>query len=398
MEYQNKEMTVNELISSFNEDRIVLIPPFQRNTVWSLKRRQKMIVSMLDGRPIPAIFFYREASGPQFVYNILDGKQRLETLLLFIGDKRRGLTIKNVDDYFYAKPAKKKEMNFEVEFDGKRTSFRNLGDEPVRRFRDSRIATIQISMEEEQTSLAELVSLFVDINSEGTPVTRFDMVKALLADESHKSPLFQQVFDLVASRQERRDKKSKFYKAKNTSFVFVMKRLNIVTRLHDPNMRVDRMWERLTEFALFTQSKRYRAPAEILKAFIKAPPKGDQMPRLNKAQLTSLRDTFDYLKTAYAQVPGFMQSKFATDQPQFYTVVTLLLSTDTMERLTARQFAKKLLENQSILFEDAAVPTEMQPDIDAYKEASTKQTTHPARRETRHNTILKLLGMERQRK
>jgi hypothetical protein len=71
MKYENKEMTINELISSFNQNRINLIPPFQRGTVWNLKKRQKLILNMLSQRPIPAIFFYMEAEGPQFVYNIL---------------------------------------------------------------------------------------------------------------------------------------------------------------------------------------------------------------------------------------------------------------------------------------------------------------------------------------
>ncbi len=67
MKYENKEMTINELISSFNQSRINLIPPFQRGTVWNLKKRQKLVLNMLSQRPIPAIFFYMEAEGPQFV-------------------------------------------------------------------------------------------------------------------------------------------------------------------------------------------------------------------------------------------------------------------------------------------------------------------------------------------
>jgi uncharacterized protein with ParB-like and HNH nuclease domain len=196
----------------------------------------------------------------------LDGKQRLETIILFIGDKRDGIKINKVTEYFYGKPAIKN-VNFEFEFHGETRAFKDLDDEFVRQFRESRIPTIQISMEEEHTSLEELVSLFVDINSEGVPVTRFDIVKSLL---NRNDALFKQVFDLIALSQLRK-KKSRYYKAKNTNFTFVMKRLNVVSRLADPNMRVDRMWERLMEIALFTRYKKHRAPAEILKAFIKSP-------------------------------------------------------------------------------------------------------------------------------
>lgn len=385
MKYENKEMTINELISSFNQNRINLIPPFQRGTVWNLKKRQKLILNMLSKRPIPAIFFYMEAEGPQFVYNILDGKQRLETIVLFIGDKREGIKINKVSEYFYGKPAVRN-MNFELEFNGKAQAFKGLDDEFVRQFRESRIPTIQISMEEEHTSLEELVSLFVDINSEGVPVTRFDVVKSLL---ERNDALFSQVFDLIAVSQLRK-KKSRYYKAKSTNFTFVMKRLNVVSRLADPNMRVDRMWERLMEIALFTRNKKHRAPAEILKAFIKSP-KEQRNARLTLAELRTLRGAFDYIATIYRRVPSFMKTKFATDQPQFYTMITLLLSTDVMENFTAVQFGKRLLEIRKILDGQVAAPKGMEEDIKQYEDASTKQTTHPARRDRRQVTLENLL-------
>ncbi|HYT08778.1 MAG TPA: DUF262 domain-containing protein, partial [Rugosimonospora sp.] len=68
--------------------------------------RKKLIVNMVQARPIPAIFLYKEVQGSQFVYNILDGKQRLESLLLFIGDERSDLRIDGVDRYFFRNPAK----------------------------------------------------------------------------------------------------------------------------------------------------------------------------------------------------------------------------------------------------------------------------------------------------
>jgi hypothetical protein len=387
MKYENKEMTINEVVSSFNQDRISLIPPFQRNTVWTLKKRQKLIINMLSKKPIPAIFFYMDAEGPQFVYNILDGKQRLETLVLFIGNEHDNLKINKAVDYFFKKPAST-HLNFKVEIEGIAQSFAELNDEFVRAFREIRIPTIHISMEEEHTSLEELVSLFVDINSEGVPVTRFDVVKALLTRDD---PIFRQVFDFIA-RKEIRKNKSRFFKAKNSDFTFVMKRLASVSRLTDPNMQVDRMWERLTEIALFARTHKHRAPADILKAFIKAP-RAPEHKRLNKSEGSALREVFEYLATAYRRVPALMKSKFATDQPQFYTMVTLLLSSDTIHKLKAATFAKRLLTARKILDSAVAAPPGMKRDIDEYNEASAKQTTHPARRDKRHQTLVKLLSL-----
>ena len=93
MKYANREMKVDQIISYFNEEKINLIPPFQRGSLWKLKMRQRLIENMVRLRPIPAIFLYKEAAGSKFSYNILDGKQRLESLILFVGNKRPDMAV-----------------------------------------------------------------------------------------------------------------------------------------------------------------------------------------------------------------------------------------------------------------------------------------------------------------
>src|ERR1043166_8890297 len=80
MDYRNSEMRIDQLIGYFNTRKINLIPPFQRGHVWHLSDRKRLLINIVKGRPIPAIFLYKEAAGSQFSYNILDGKQRLESL------------------------------------------------------------------------------------------------------------------------------------------------------------------------------------------------------------------------------------------------------------------------------------------------------------------------------
>src|SRR5688500_2500141 len=93
VKYNNREMKVGTIVSHMNDRTINLIPPFQRGTVWNLKTRRMLASNMIQARPIPAIFLYKEAAGSRFSYNILDGKQRLETLMLFIGNKRPDMRI-----------------------------------------------------------------------------------------------------------------------------------------------------------------------------------------------------------------------------------------------------------------------------------------------------------------
>ncbi len=373
MIYANREMKVDQLIGYFNAGKISLIPPFQRGSVWRLPMRQRLIANMVNRRPIPAIFLYKDPDGSMFAYNILDGKQRLESLILFVGDKHPDLKVEKLKDYFFGTNAPKK--NFEVEIDGKMVSFAKLGEEHVRAFREYAIPTIEIDMDDDRAaSLDELTQLFADINTYGVRVDRFHVVKAI-----QKDPLIKSVFELLALEQTRR--KAKFYRMQDNSFTRVLKQLMIVSRLRDPNARVDRMWERLVEIVLFVRTGRHRAPAQVLGVFLKGKQKGETNEKLKKEELASLRKTFLFLAQAYAAKPALKQSKLATDQPQFYTLITTLLSTNIMERHDAKELTRRLVEVGNL------IETGKSPLLDEYRELSVRTTTHPSRR-TRRQAIL----------
>lgn len=178
MHYTNSQMKLDQLIGYFNGKKINLIPPFQRGHVWKLPDRQRLLVNMVKGRPIPAIFLYKEADGSQFAYNILDGKQRLESLILFIGSERQDMIVENVRDYFFNR-REKDQTNFLISLDGKKQSFKQLSEELVRDFREYAIPTIEIDLDDDDSSLDEIINLFVDINQQGARVKRFDIVKAI---------------------------------------------------------------------------------------------------------------------------------------------------------------------------------------------------------------------------
>jgi hypothetical protein len=374
-------MKVDQIIGYFNQDKINLIPPFQRGTVWTLPTRQRLIANMIQARPIPAVFLYKQAAGTQFDYNILDGKQRLETLILFVGDRRDDLKVNKVRDYFFKKPTAD-QANFEIGLDGEIVSFKDVQDELVRAFREYAIPTIEIDLDDESTSIDEIVNLFIDINQYGVKVSRFDVVKAL-----GKDPLFQQVFKLIALKQERN--KSLYYRMINSPYSFVMKRLRIVDRLSDPNARVDRMWERLTEIALFSRTGKHRAPAEILKAFIN--PGTNKNRALSKTELGKLRRVFEFLAAAYRQERTLLESKLATDQPQFYTLVTSLLSSDILDRMDREDLAARIANVGKMIDGGVTVPRKLKKSIEEYEDLAAKQTTHPARRARRQTILLEAI-------
>jgi hypothetical protein len=383
MKYVNREMKIDQIVGYFNQHKINLIPPFQRGTVWNLATRQRLIVNMIQARPIPAVFLYKQADGAQFAYNILDGKQRLETLILFIGNKRNDLKVDNVEDYFFGKLAKR-DANFAIELNGEEINFERVDQGLVRALREYAIPTIEIDMDDENTSIDEIINLFIDINQQGVKVSRFEVVKAL-----GKDPLFKQVFDLIAQKETRK-KKSMYYKAKNkTSFVFVMKRLKLIDRLTDRNSKVDRMWEKLTEVTLFSRFGKHRAPADILKSFIKA---GHELnARLTKAELAKLRSTFDFLAMAYRMDNELMVSKIATDQPQFYTLITTLLSSDLMRTVILKELAQRIAVVGAVIDGRVRTPAKLKAVMEEYVDLATKQTTHPGRRDRRQEIFVEAI-------
>ena len=62
MNYQNREMKLDQLVGYLNDGKINLSPVFQRGHVWTVPIRRKLIANIVLGRPIPAIFLYKELS------------------------------------------------------------------------------------------------------------------------------------------------------------------------------------------------------------------------------------------------------------------------------------------------------------------------------------------------
>ncbi|MBN7798432.1 DUF262 domain-containing protein [Parahaliea mediterranea] len=71
------------VLSYFNfiEAGSIVIPGFQRNYVWDVRKASKLIESVLMGLPIPQIFLYEEAKNR---FLVIDGQQRLMTIYYFM--------------------------------------------------------------------------------------------------------------------------------------------------------------------------------------------------------------------------------------------------------------------------------------------------------------------------
>lgn len=371
MIYTNGEMKISELVGYLRDGQINLSPVFQRGHVWPVTTRRRLVRNIVQGKPIPAIFLYKQEAGSMYSYNILDGKQRIESLILFIGAQRSDFAIPNWAEFF-SRPANRHDVHFYVEVP-KRQTFKNLSDVVVRDFREYKIPIIEISLDDEGSSLDEMISLFVDINLRGAKVKRFDIVKAM----GQGDPLLKSVFDLIALAQER--KKDSFYKAKDNVFTRALKRLQVVANL-EGNSKVDRMWERLLEFALFARNKQHRKSSEVLQSFISVDKTKNK--KLDKSEIAALRRAFT-LVTSSAALAG---TRLATDHTHFYTMVTAIMS-GALDGIDDTDLLKRLVRFGQVLDGKGVMPGDqtVMKAIKGYRELSDKRTTDAARRLERQN-------------
>lgn len=375
-------MKIDQLVSYLNEEKINLAPPFQRGHVWPLRTRRKLLQNIVSGKPIPAIFLYKEASGSKYSYNILDGKQRLESLILFIGSSRSDFGISHWEKYFF-ETSERKAGNFFIELNGKKLKFAVLDEEIVRDFREYAIPTVEMSLEDE-TSLDEVISLFVDINQQGVQVNRFDIVKAMFKYD----PILKQVFGLLALEQRRGQ--DILYKMKENEFTFVLKRLQIVSNLSESNNKIDRMWERLLELAIFAITRQHRKPVEILKGFINRKHAGHY--KLKQDQVKHLRTVFAFLRDVY-KTTSVGGSRLATDQTHFYIMATVLISSDSLDSIDRNTLKNGLIAISKLL--DQPIPkagTAAHSILRKYMTLSEKQTSDVAKRADREKYFKQLLA------
>lgn len=75
-------MSIGEWISIYERNELDIHPEFQRFFRWSEAQKSRLIESILLGIPIPPIFVAQRADG---VWDVVDGLQRLSTILQFVG-------------------------------------------------------------------------------------------------------------------------------------------------------------------------------------------------------------------------------------------------------------------------------------------------------------------------
>jgi len=80
----NEPEYVDRLVKKFDNKELILNPDFQRNEVWGIKQKSRLIESILIKIPIPS--FYIDARD-EAKWIVVDGLQRLSTIIKYIKDE-----------------------------------------------------------------------------------------------------------------------------------------------------------------------------------------------------------------------------------------------------------------------------------------------------------------------
>jgi len=86
----NRRVTTQDITWFLDLDRneqLDVNPPYQRRSVWSPSDRRFFLDTIFRGYPVPAIFLHKQMVDGRTVYAVVDGKQRLQTILDFSHNK-----------------------------------------------------------------------------------------------------------------------------------------------------------------------------------------------------------------------------------------------------------------------------------------------------------------------
>jgi hypothetical protein len=147
------QKTIQELHALLAQKKLNLSPGFQRESVWTERDRAKLIDSIIRNYPLPNIFLYRREVDGKIIYDVIDGKQRLESVFMFMGAIR--------GKRFWAK----------VQLPGEDEKLWVNWKALCRRKKQPLIEGYKLPTVEVNGDLADVIDLFVRINSTGKALT-----------------------------------------------------------------------------------------------------------------------------------------------------------------------------------------------------------------------------------
>jgi hypothetical protein len=179
--YSLETRRIQDMVDLYRSGKLHLNPNFQRGSVWGKSDRCELIKSVLRNFPIPALFLYERPIGSKIHFDVIDGKQRLETFFYFMNViKEKGFSIS----------ASLNEDGKDEEIDWDLLRARNARN---------RINSYNVHVIYVKGDLSQIIELFVKINSTGRPLSGQEKRHAKFKD----SPFLKKATALAASEEER---------------------------------------------------------------------------------------------------------------------------------------------------------------------------------------------------
>ena len=184
------DWTTATIVDQLVRENIQLNPRFQRRDAWNITRKSRFIESIILGFPIPQIVLAsNDKQRGKFI--VLDGKQRLLTLLQFYGrseTQNNGFALKGLEFKTDLNGYKHKELKNNLLF---KSELDNLDNQTIR-------TTVIRNWQTENF----LYKIFLRLNLESTPLSPQELRQALhpgefinfLDDQSFKSQALRKIF------------------------------------------------------------------------------------------------------------------------------------------------------------------------------------------------------------
>ncbi|WP_294297442.1 DUF262 domain-containing protein [uncultured Chryseobacterium sp.] len=90
--FDSYDITVRQLYDMVCEETIDIAPDYQRHFIWDEERQSQLIESIFLGIPVPSLFM---ATNKDATWEVIDGLQRLTTIVNFIGSEN---VIRKIND------------------------------------------------------------------------------------------------------------------------------------------------------------------------------------------------------------------------------------------------------------------------------------------------------------
>ena len=90
------DVSYEEIIEMYKQDELIIRPEYHRLFRWNAKQKTSFIESILLGIPIPPIFVMEDKNG---IWELIDGLQRISTIISFFGVLKENLTASDSVNY-----------------------------------------------------------------------------------------------------------------------------------------------------------------------------------------------------------------------------------------------------------------------------------------------------------